>query len=224
MRTRIKICCIASKEEANLAIRYGADAIGVVGAMPSGPGVIDDVLIADIAKSVPPPIATFLLTSEQSTHNIIAHVKRTGTNTVQIVDELTEGSYIEIKRTLPSLKLVQVIHVRDEISLEQALEVAPFVDALLLDSGSPAAVVKVLGGTGLTHNWEISREIVKAVNIPVFLAGGLHAGNVHEAIKTVKPFGVDVCSGVRTEGELDPLKLKLFIDAVTGDGQKPINY
>lgn len=217
MRTRIKICCIASKEEANLAIRYGADAIGVVGAMPSGPGVIDDVLIADIAKSVPPPIATFLLTSEQSTHNIIAHVKRTGTNTVQIVDELTEGSYIEIKRTLPSLKLVQVIHVRDEISLEQALEVAPFVDALLLDSGRPAAVVKVLGGTGLTHNWEISREIVKAVNIPVFLAGGLHAGNVQEAIKTVKPFGVDVCSGVRTEGELDPLKLKLFIDAVTGD-------
>ncbi len=214
MRTRIKICCIASKAEANLAIKQGADAVGFVGAMPSGPGVIDDVLIVDIVKSVPPPIGTFLLTSEQSIHNIIAHVKRTGTNTVQIVDELTDGSYIEIKHTLPLLKLVQVIHVRDEISIEQALEVAPFVDALLLDSGNPSAAVKVLGGTGLTHNWDISREIVKAVDIPVFLAGGLHAVNVQEAIKAVKPFGVDVCSGVRTEGGLDALKLKLFIEAV----------
>ncbi len=206
---------MASKHEAGLAVKYGADAIGLVGAMPSGPGVIDDVLIAEIAKSVPPPIGTFLLTSEQSTHNIIAHVKRTGTNTVQIVDELAVGSYIEIKHALPSVKLVQVIHVRDEVSLEQALEVAPFVDALLLDSGNPSAVVKVLGGTGLTHNWQISREIVKAVDIPVFLAGGLHAVNVQEAIHTVKPFGVDVCSGVRTEGELDLLKLKLFMEAVS---------
>lgn len=216
MRTRIKICCIASKAEANLAIRYGADAVGFVGAMPSGPGVIDDVLITDIAKSVPPPIGTFLLTSEQSTHNIIAHVKRAGTNTVQIVDELTDGSYIEIKHALPLLKLVQVIHVRNEISIEQAQELAPFVDALLLDSGNPSAAIKVLGGTGLTHNWEISREIVKAVDIPVFLAGGLTPANVHEAIKAVKPFGVDVCSGVRTVGDLDTLKLKLFIDTVHG--------
>jgi phosphoribosylanthranilate isomerase len=206
---------MASKHEADQAVKYGADAIGLVGAMPSGPGVIDDVLIADIAKSVPPPIATFLLTSEQSIHNIIAHIKRTGTNTVQLVDELAEGSYIEIKHALPSLKVVQVIHVRDEISLEQAIAVAPLVDALLLDSGNPSAVVKILGGTGKTHNWEISREIVKAVDIPVFLAGGLHAENVQEAINAVKPFGVDVCSGVRTNGELDLLKLKLFIEAVS---------
>jgi phosphoribosylanthranilate isomerase len=205
---------MASRAEATLAIKHGADAVGLVGAMPSGPGVIDDVLIADIAKSVPPPIATFLLTSEQSVHNIIAHVKRAGTNTVQVVDELTEGSYVEIKHALPLLKLVQVIHVSTEVSLDQAREVAPFVDALLLDSGNPSAVVKVLGGTGLTHNWEISREIVKAVDIPVFLAGGLNALNVQEAIKAVKPFGVDVCSGVRTEGELDAMKLKLFVEAV----------
>jgi phosphoribosylanthranilate isomerase len=218
MRTRVKICCIASMGEANLAIRSGADAIGLVGAMPSGPGVIDDSLIASIARSVPPPIATFLLTSEQSTYNVIAHVKRTGTNTVQIVDELTEGSYVEIKHALPLLKLVQVIHVRDEISIEQAQHAASYVDALLLDSGNPSAVIKVLGGTGLIHNWQISREIVKSVSIPVFLAGGLNPGNVIEAIRAVKPFGVDVCSGVRTAGELDTEKLKAFIEAVRKAG------
>jgi phosphoribosylanthranilate isomerase len=214
MRTRIKICCISSEQEARVAIQLGADALGLVGAMPSGPGVISDDLIASIAKTIPPPIASFLLTSEQSTKNIITHVRRAGTNTVQIVDELTDGSYKEIKKALPLLKIVQVIHVSNEVSIEQAQKVSPFVDALLLDSGTPAAAVKILGGTGLTHNWEISREIVKAVAIPVFLAGGLQAANVDEAIKTVKPFGVDICSGVRTEGKLDKIKLSAFINAV----------
>jgi phosphoribosylanthranilate isomerase len=214
MRTRVKICCISSKHEATLAIKVGADALGLVGAMPSGPGVITDGLIASIAKVIPPAVASFLLTSEQSTKNIIAHVLRTGTNTVQIVDELTEGSYIEIKHALPLLKLVQVIHVRNKVSIEEAQDVARFVDALLLDSGNPSAKVKVLGGTGTTHNWQLSREIVEAVDIPVFLAGGLNALNVQEAIAAVKPFGVDVCSGVRTEGKLDKLKLVAFINAV----------
>jgi len=214
MRTRVKICCISSKQEATLAIKQGADALGLVGAMPSGPGVISDDLIASIAKEIPPPVASFLLTSEQSTKNIIAHVLRTGTNTVQIVDEITEGSYLEIKRALPMLKLVQVIHVRSKVSVEEAQDAARFVDALLLDSGNPLGKVKVLGGTGTTHNWQLSSEIVKSVNIPVFLAGGLNALNVQQAIETVKPFGVDVCSGVRTEGKLDKLKLVAFIKAV----------
>jgi phosphoribosylanthranilate isomerase len=214
METRVKICCISSKHEAMLAIKQGADALGLVGAMPSGPGIISDALIASIAKVIPPPVASFLLTSEQSTKNIIAHVSRTGTNTVQIVDELTEGSYLEIKHALPLLKLVQVIHVRNRLSIEEAQHNARFVDALLLDSGTPLGKVKVLGGTGTTHNWQLSREIVEAVNIPVFLAGGLNALNVQEAIATVKPFGVDVCSGVRTDGKLDKLKLAAFINAV----------
>lgn len=214
MRTRIKICCISSTAEAKVAIHHGADALGLVGKMPSGPGPIPDWLASEIIKTIPPPIASFLLTSEQASEEIIYHVKRVGTNTVQIVDELTTGTYDDIRTALPHLKIVQVIHVSDGKSIEEAIQLAPSVDALLLDSGNPKASLKTLGGTGNVHNWEISREIVKAVDIPVFLAGGLHSNNVRQAIEIVKPFGVDICSGVRTEGRLDPDKLGAFIKAV----------
>jgi len=213
MRIRIKICCISSLIEAKIAINHGADALGLVGKMPSGPGPIPDWLISEIVKSIHPPIASFLLTSEQSSEEIIYHVKRVDTNTVQIVDELTTGDYADIRTALPHLKIVQVIHVIDEKSIEEAVRLSPYVDALLLDSGNPKAAAKSLGGTGNVHNWEISREIVKAVNVPVFLAGGLHANNVRQAIEKVQPFGVDVCSGVRTEGKLDAGKVEAFVRA-----------
>lgn len=197
-----------------MAIEYGADALGLVGKMPSGPGPIPDWLIAEIVKTIHPPIASFLLTSEQSSEEIIYHIKRVDTNTVQIVDELTTGTYRDIRTALPHLKIVQVIHVTGEESIDEAVRISPNVDALLLDSGSPKASLKILGGTGNVHNWDLSREIVKAVDIPVFLAGGLHANNVRQAIETVRPFAVDICSGVRTEGRLDPNKLEAFIKAV----------
>lgn len=214
MSCKIKICCISSPEEARLAIRYGADALGLVGKMPSGPGPITDELINSIAKTIHPPIASFLLTSEQSATDIIAHVNRVHTNTVQIVDELVEGTYQEIRNALPHLRIVQVIHVTGEESIGQALRVHQQVDAILLDSGNPKATIKTLGGTGNTHDWSVSHELVKEVSVPVFLAGGLHAGNVQEAIDRVKPFGVDVCSGVRSNGKLDLQKLSTFINAV----------
>lgn len=214
MHCKIKICCISSHEEARLAIRQGADALGLVGKMPSGPGPIEDELIASITKTIHPPIASFLLTSEQSAKKIIAHVNRVHTNTVQIVDELAEGSYEEIKEALPQLKIVQVIHVTGPESIKRAMQVHEQVDAILLDSGNPAATVKTLGGTGNTHNWLISRNLVKEVAVPVFLAGGLHADNVQEAIETVRPYGVDICSGVRSNGRLDIQKLSAFIHSV----------
>jgi phosphoribosylanthranilate isomerase len=214
MRTRIKICCISSIEEARTAIRHGADALGLVGKMPSGPGPIADELIAGIAKIVHPPIASFLLTSEQSSSAIIEHIRRTGVNTVQIVDELSTGTYDHIHEALPHVRIVQVIHVTGEESIEQALAIHRQVDAILLDSGNPKAAIKTLGGTGNTHNWNISRELIKAVDVPVFLAGGLNSGNVREAIATAQPFGVDICSGVRTNGKLDVQKLEAFISAV----------
>jgi phosphoribosylanthranilate isomerase len=214
MRTRIKICCISSWEEAGMAINAGADALGLVGRMPSGPGPIEDELIESIARKIPPPLASFLLTSEQSAAGIIAHVKRTHTNTVQIVDELTSGHYDEIREALPALRIVQVIHVRSRQNIDEALRLEKFVDAFLLDSGNPNAAIKTLGGTGDRHDWDISCDLVKAVSRPVFLAGGLNAGNVGEAIEKVKPFGVDVCSGVRTGGRLDIQKLNEFIKAV----------
>jgi phosphoribosylanthranilate isomerase len=212
MPVKVKICCIASVEEANLAIKYGADALGLVAAMPSGPGPIADELIASIVKKIHPPIASFLLTSRQSVKSIIEHLKITHATTVQIVDELTEGSYQQIKEALPWLKIVQVIHVIDEQSVQQAVAMAKNVDAILLDSGNPTATIKTLGGTGNTHNWQISKALVNAVDVPVFLAGGLNSSNVQQAIQTVQPYGVDICSGVRTNGKLDVQKLQAFIN------------
>src|SRR5574338_7876 len=214
MSVRIKICCIASLEEARMAIEHGADALGLVGKMPSGPGPIPDELIASIARIIHPQVASFLLTSEQSAKGIIEHVKKVHTNTVQIVDELREGSYDEIRNALPHLRIVQVIHVTDKGNIELAVRLQGQVDAFLLDSGNPLAAIKTLGGTGNVHDWEISSKLVKAVKVPVFLAGGLNANNVAKAIDLVQPFAVDVCSGVRTEGKLDPQKLKVFIQAV----------
>src|SRR6056297_3924152 len=103
-KIHVKICCIKNIKEARLAIRYGASAIGLVGKMPSGPGIISDKRIKRIAEKIPPPIATFLLTSETSADKIIAHHKRVNTNTIQIVDELQDGSYKDIKRALPGVK------------------------------------------------------------------------------------------------------------------------
>ena len=214
MRVRIKICCIASAAEAKIVIDHGADAIGLVGKMPSGPGPIEDDAIAAIARMAHPPISTFLLTSEQSVTGIIGHAKRTNTNTLQIVDELLFGTYAEIKSALPYINIVQVIHVTGKESIEKAKQVQHFVDAILLDSGNPKATIKILGGTGNTHNWDISKQLVKEINLPVFLAGGLDATNVKRAIEIVQPFGVDVCSGVRTDGKLDPKKVNAFVKAV----------
>jgi phosphoribosylanthranilate isomerase len=210
----VKICCISSLEEASLAIRAGASALGLVSEMPSGPGVIDEAMIAAIAARTPPPIATFLLTSKQDVSSIIAQQRRCRTNTVQIVDRLEQGSYEDLRAALPGISLVQVIHVTGEESIEESLAIAPKVDAILLDSGNPALAVKELGGTGRTHNWEISRRIVESVPVPVFLAGGLRAENVTEAIREIRPFGLDLCSGVRTDGRLDPAKLEAFFAVV----------
>lgn len=211
---KIKICCIASVEEARLAVQLGAAAIGLVAQMPSGPGPIENHLIKTIAASVPPPIATFLLTSETMADAIIRHHDHTHTNTIQLVDALQERKYSELKTNLPAVKIVQVIHVTGDESVDEALEVAEYADALLLDSGNPRLAVKELGGTGRVHNWQLSRRIVQLSKVPVFLAGGLHAGNIREAIDTVQPFAVDVCSGVRTDGKLDPYKLETFVKAV----------
>ncbi len=211
---RVKICCIANQREAAEAISFGASAIGLVGEMPSGPGPIPDQEILSIATTVPPPVATFLLTSEQTANGIIAHYFRTRTNTIQIVDELIGREYELLRRALSGVKLVQVVHVVGERSVDEAAELAEQVDAILLDSGNPGLAVKELGGTGRRHDWRLSRRIVETCGKPVFLAGGLSAGNVREAIETVQPFGLDVCSGVRTDGRLDLQKLEKFFKAV----------
>ena len=218
-RTRIKICCMQSVEEAELAVRYGADAVGLVSAMPSGPGPIAEALIASIARRVPPGVATFLLTSNRDAAAIADQVRRLGPTTVQIVDRPEPGCWAALRSALPSTTLVQVVHVTGPAALDEALAAAPHVDAVLLDSGNPALPVKELGGTGRTHDWRTSRSIREAVGVPLWLAGGLTPENVAEAIETVRPFGVDVCSGVRTGGMLDEGKLARFVEAVGRAGR-----
>lgn len=211
---RVKVCCIASEEEAALAVRSGASAIGLVSRMPSGPGPIPESRIRDIARTVPPGIATFLLTCETTADPIIAQQRYTGANTLQLVDDVEPGVYEALRGALPGIRIVQVIHVRDESAVADARRVSPHVDAILLDSGNPLLATKELGGTGRAHDWAISRRIRDAVRVPVYLAGGLNHQNVGKAIVQVQPFGVDACSGLRTGGRLDPVKLEQFMSAV----------
>lgn len=214
MIPKVKICCISSPLEAKQAISFGASALGLVAKMPSGPGPISDELIQEIVRTIPPPIASFLLTSRTDSFDIIEHQKVVNSNVIQIVDALETGSYEDFRREIPAIKIVQVIHVVDEKSLDEALEISEKVDALLLDSGNPNLAVKELGGTGRVHNWEISRKIVEQSKVPVFLAGGLKTENVRAAIDAVQPYGLDLCSSVRTDGKLDPYKLEAFFNEV----------
>jgi len=197
-----------------MAIQFGASAIGLVSDMPSGPGVIPEDLITRIATSVPSNISTFLLTSKRDTASIIEQQRRCKVNTIQICDSLTEGDYADFRRELPDINIIQVIHVVDDSSIEEAISVAPMVDGLLLDSGNVKSSVKELGGTGRTHNWNLSRAIVESTQTPVWLAGGLNSENIVDAIEAVSPFGVDVCSGVRSDEKLDEKKLSQFVENI----------
>jgi phosphoribosylanthranilate isomerase len=213
---RFKICCIQDAHEAALAVRYGASALGLVAAMPSGPGVIPESRIAAIATTIPPGVASFLLTSERDPVAIVAQQRRCRCNTVQIVDRLDETGYDLLRAALPGIALVQVVHVTGEAAIAAAERAAAYVDAILLDSGNPDAPIKELGGTGRRHDWATSARIRAAIPIPLYLAGGLRAENVAEAVATVGPFGVDVCTGVRSGGSLDEAKLAAFTAALHG--------
>ncbi|HET7113032.1 MAG TPA: phosphoribosylanthranilate isomerase [Pyrinomonadaceae bacterium] len=213
-KPRVKICCIASVAEAWMAIEHGASAIGLVSEMPSGPGPIPESLIAEIAATIPPGIGSFLLTCHQEAAAIIAQQRRLRVNTIQLCDRLTAGSHRELREALPGVSLVQVVHVTGPEAVEEAIAVAPHVDAVLLDSGNQSLTVKELGGTGRTHDWSLSRKIREAIEVPLFLAGGLKPQNVAAAIQEVQPFGIDVCSGLRTDGALDRHKLAEFFTKI----------
>lgn len=213
---KVKICCIASVAEAALALAHGADALGLVSTMPSGPGVIDDDRIREIAAWAPAGVRTFLLTARSDPREIAAQVREASVNTVQLVDAVAPGAHAVLRALIPRVRLVQVIHVRGPESVDEALNAAPRVDELLLDSGDPSAAVRELGGTGRTHDWTLSREIVDHCGVPVWLAGGLNAGNVRAAIDAVRPQGLDLCSGVRVDGNLSAERLAEFMLAVAG--------
>ena len=207
-----------------MAIEHGASAVGLVSAMPSGPGPIAEELIGEIAATIPPGVSSFLLTCLQDAASIIDQQRRLRVDTIQLCDRLPVGAHRVLRDALPGVSLVQVVHVTGPEAVEEAVAVAPLVDALLLDSGNQSLAVKELGGTGRTHDWSLSREIREAIDVPLFLAGGLKAENVAAAIREVQPFGIDVCSGLRTDGALDRRKLSAFFAEIrTGNTDQNVN-
>jgi phosphoribosylanthranilate isomerase len=214
VRTRVKVCCITSPETAALAVRHGADALGLVGPMPSGTGIIDLDTAAHLAREVPPVVVSFLLSSATRAEELVEQARHVSPTVLQIVDAVEASAYALLRQELPALKLVQVVHVTGERALPDAMAVAAHVDGLLLDSGNPDAPARELGGTGRVHDWSISRRIAEASPVPVILAGGLTPANIGEAIRSVRPFAVDLCTGLRTAGRLDEAKLEAFMAAV----------
>jgi phosphoribosylanthranilate isomerase len=205
------VCCIATTEEAELAINCGANAVGLVSEMPSGPGVIPDDRIEEIAARIPPGVSTFLLTSSREVDVVVDQQRRFGVNTIQLCDGLSPEEILELRSLMPGVSIVQAIHIAGVEAIDQARAAAQAAHALLLDSGDPSKAVKELGGTGRTHDWALSRKIRDEVEVPVWLAGGLTPDNVGEAVRQVQPFGVDICSGLRTYGILDEKKLTRFV-------------
>lgn len=213
--TRLKVCCIASVTEAELAVAHGASAVGLVSAMPSGPGVVADDVIREVAAWARGRVRSFLLTSRTDPRAIAEQLDELRPETVQLVDALPDGAHAELRRLTPAVRIVQVIHVRSDADVDEALRLAPQVDELLLDSGNPGLAVKELGGTGRTHDWALSARIVRESGRPVWLAGGLRAENAAQAIATVRPHGLDVCSGVRRDGRLDSVRLGALATALS---------
>ena len=211
---KLKICCINSHDEAKTAISAGADLLGLVADMPSGEGMIEDRKIREIAASIKSFNNSVLLTSRTDAESIIEHHKETITSHIQIVDYIDVKNYQKIRKSLPDIKLIQVVHVEDESSYSLAMNFSSYVDFILLDSGKPSAKKRTLGGTGDTHNWNISKKIVRDCSIPVYLAGGINHSNVVEAIQKVKPYGIDLCTGLRTNNKLDKNKLNVFMEAI----------
>ena len=211
---RFKICCIQSVEEAEMAMAAGAWAIGLVAAMPSGPGPVDDVRIRAIADATKDRVRRVLLTAHTDPEAVVDHILRCGCDVVQLVDAVPVQTCAAIRKHCPDVQIIQVVHVGGEDALEIAKAAAPHGDMILLDSGRPDGPIKELGGTGRTHNWDISGKIVEALDVPVILAGGLNPDNAKDACAMVKPFALDVCSGLRGPGfALDLGKLSSFAQA-----------
>jgi phosphoribosylanthranilate isomerase len=215
---RTKICCIMDRAELDQAVSHGAAAVGFVSNMPSGPGVISEKQIAALVKATPYPVWSELLTSLTKLPDLLAQYKRLKPAALQLCQPLAPEVLTGLREALPGVTLVHVVHVADRASVDEAMTFAPLVDGLLLDTGKTDGPARQLGGTGRTHDWTLDAEIVQKVQVPVFLAGGLTPENVTEAIATVQPFGVDVCSGVRTNDKLDSQKLHRFMAAVQQSG------
>lgn len=211
----VKFCGINKKEYAEMAIGLGADFLGFLVGITH---LAEDKLTNEEAKKIISEVefknsVPIAVTHLQDAKEIIETMREINVTAVQIHDSIAIDGIKEIRDSIPDSYIIKAVHVQDrERSLEKALTFEEYVDALLLDSRT----IDRLGGTGKIHDWDISREIVLSVKKPVFLAGGLTPDNLLKAINKVKPFGVDVNSGVEINGEKDLNKMTKFIRLAKG--------
>lgn len=208
---RVKICGIKNVEDALKSVEYGADAIGVlVGQEHNSKDFISIKTAKKIIESLPPLVSSVLVTHINNSEEISHMIKTIGVTTVQLHSDIDIQGIEKIKFNCPNVKIIKLVHVIDEKSMQQVDFFANSSDAILLDTINN--VTDQVGGTGKTHNWEIDRKIVEHTNAKIIIAGGLNPNNIKEAIHKIKPYGVDVNTGVQNKNGLkDYEKLKEFI-------------
>jgi phosphoribosylanthranilate isomerase len=209
----VKVCGVRREEDASLAVEFGADGIGLlVGQRHPSPDFISEQLAARIARVLSGKAEAVLVTHVPEVDEIERLLRESEITAVQLHSEILPDGIRELKRRLPNLTVLKSVHVLSRDSMEYPKPYLNLVDGFVLDSFNPAT--DQVGGTGLTHDWSISRDIVgRYHDIPIYLAGGLNSGNVAIAIKSVRPFGVDVNSGTKgADGYKDAQKLRDFID------------
>lgn len=217
-RIRVKICGNRHRGDGAVATAAGADAVGfIVGATYVSEDAISPAEARALNASLPPFVSGVLVTHLQTTAEILELYGRIQPSAIQLHNTISPRVIHDLRDTLGAVKLIKAIHVVDDTALGEALLFSSHVDAILLDSRTPDRI----GGTGVTHDWTISREIVRHCPIPVVLAGGLTPENVAEAIAAVRPYGVDVNSGVDgKDGHKEASKVAQFIQRASASAGK----
>lgn len=217
-RLWVKICGIGTRADLDTAVMAGADAIGLIcGTTHFSEDALTVGQARELAAAAPARVSTVLVTHLVDSAEILDLADAVGADTVQIHGEVGIGTVREVfARRRDSLRVIAAVHVTGEDAedaLARAREMSTVSHAVLLDSRTESR----LGGTGLTHDWGVSRRIVGALAADgrrVILAGGLDAGNVAAAIRAVAPYGVDANSRLKgPDGRKDPQACDAFIRA-----------
>lgn len=210
-RPRVQVAGISNLEDALACEAAGVDAIGFTIGLPTGPhNGLDEARAAAIIRALPPFITPVLITYRVTAVEVAATCRELGVTQVQLHAPADPAELAAMRAAIPGLKLILAVHVTGPAAIDVARERARYADALILDTYDPAT--GRAGATGLTHDWGISAAIVRAVDVPVILAGGLTPANVADAIRRVRPWGVDVHTGVeRPDGTTDHDLVRAFV-------------
>jgi phosphoribosylanthranilate isomerase len=212
---RVKICGITSPEEATLAERAGAHAIGLlVGRVHAAADFVGPELAREICRALSPFVTPVLVTHLEDPEAIVNLAELVPCPVLQLHSDLGPATLRELRARLAARKLIGKVSVEGDDAVARASEIEPFVDAILLDTRDRAT--DRVGGTGMVHDWSISARIAAGSRAPIILAGGLTPDNVAQAVRAVKPWGVDVNSGVETaDGRKDGGRIRRFVAAAT---------